>query len=272
MLKRVLTALIGLPLAFFIISRGGVVLQVAIFVCAVLGLNEIYGAMSKYKFRINVLGYLLSGAYIFILNNFTFRKFIIVSSIFIIMSMIFLVFDRAKINIMDCMITVFGFFYVSFLLSFIILVRKQLYGEFFVWLIFISAWGCDTCAYFAGKIFGRKKLVPDLSPKKTVEGAIGGTIGASILGFVYAVLVSYFCKIRHNNLILVCVIICFVGSIFAQLGDLSASAIKRYKHIKDYGKIFPGHGGILDRFDSVLFTGPVVYTMLYFVQKFILLS
>ena len=125
---------------------------------------------------------------------------------------------------------------------------------------------------FFGKIFGRKKLIPGLSPKKTVEGAIGGSLGAMFLGFVYAFLISYFYKIKHNNFLLACVIICFVGSILAQLGDLAASAIKRYNNLKDYGKIFPGHGGFLDRFDSVLFTGPVVYIFLYFIQKINLLG
>ena len=267
MLKRILTALFGLPLVFFLIHKGGLILQVAVFICAMIGLNEIYSAISKNKLRINILGYLLSGAYIFILNNFTFKKFIIISSTFIIIALIFLVFDYKKINIIDCIIMLFGFFYVSFLLSFIILVRKQIYGEFFTWLIFISAWGCDTCAYFFGKIFGRKKLIPGLSPKKTVEGAIGGSLGATLLGFVYAFLISYFYKIKHNNFLLACVIICFVGSVLAQLGDLAASAIKRYNNLKDYGKIFPGHGGFLDRFDSVLFTGPVVYIFLYFMQR-----
>ena len=117
-LKRILTALFGLPLVFFLIHKGGLILQVAVFICAMIGLNEIYSAMSKNKLRINILGYLLSGAYIFILNNFTFKKFIIISSTFIIITLIFLVFDYKKINIIDCMIMLFGFFYVSFLLSF----------------------------------------------------------------------------------------------------------------------------------------------------------
>lgn len=276
LLSRVLTAIIGLPVVFFLIHTGNWPLQLAVFVCCVKGLDEIYKALSRKKLSIHVLGYLLSAAYLFILANFTFTKFIITSSIFIIALLIFLVFDHANINIMDCIITLFGFFYISFLLSFIVLVRKKVNGEFFTWLIFISAWGCDTCAYFSGKLLGRNKLVPDLSPKKTIEGAIGGTVGATLIAlgyvFVYIYLFNGHVNINKNlcqdniSLIITCSALSFVGSIFAQLGDLSASAIKRYRNLKDYGNIFPGHGGFLDRFDSILFTAPVIYILLYFIS------
>ena len=123
-------------------------------------------------------------------------------------------------------------------------------GMWNVCLIFIGAWGCDVAAYFVGSLFGRHKLIPEISPKKTVEGAIGGVI-FSIAGFaLYGYILSLFVEVSPNYLVL-CVA-GFVLSVVAQLGDLTASFIKREHGVKDYGNILPGHGGILDRFDSAL--------------------
>lgn len=268
LIVRVLTALIGLPFIFLLLHIGKWPLQLAVLFCAFVCLYEIYTALSKKFMPIHILGYLLSAAYIFILKDFTFIKFIVVFSSFIILLLVFLVFFHSNINIIDCITTLFGFFYVTFLLSFIILVRRQLYGEFFVWLIFISGWGCDTFAYFAGHIFGRHKLIPNLSPKKTVEGAIGGVLGSTLLAILYCNLFAGYFDIHYLNLTMLCATICSTCSVFAQLGDLSASAIKRYVNLKDYGNILPGHGGFLDRFDSILFTAPVVYIFLYFIRNF----
>jgi phosphatidate cytidylyltransferase len=232
-----------------------------------IGLTEFYRALSQKFLPIHTLGYLLSIGYVFILNNFVFSKFLVMFSAFIIALLIFLVFESLKTNIIDCVITFFGFFYITFLLSFIFLVRKQTYGNFFVWLIFISGWGCDTFAYFIGKIFGRNKLVPNLSPKKTIEGALGGIIGSVVVSYFYSFFFANAFGINYSKINFLCVIICFVGAIFSELGDLSASAIKRYKHLKDYGNILPGHGGFLDRFDSILFTAPIIYIALYLIRN-----
>ncbi|HSH36827.1 phosphatidate cytidylyltransferase, partial [Schnuerera sp.] len=125
--------------------------------------------------------------------------------------------------------------------------------------IFIIAWGTDTFAYLTGSLFGKNKLCPKLSPKKTVEGSIGGIIGSIILTLIF---VKYYGLFPIWKFFL----LAFLGSIIAQLGDLNASKIKRVTGIKDYGFIMPGHGGILDRFDSILFTAPFVY---YFVNFFL---
>lgn len=268
MFVRVLTSLAGFPFIVFLLHFGRWLLQFAIFLCSIICLSEIYNALSKRKLAVHILGYLLSAGYVFILNGFTFTKFIILFSSFIIALLVFLVFNHMNTNIMDCIITFFGFFYVTFLLSFIFLVRKQIYGEFFVWLIFISAWGCDTFAYFTGRFFGKNKLIPGLSPKKTVEGAIGGILGATLISILYCIFFAQYFNVKFLNLTAFCGIICFVGSVFGQLGDLSASAIKRYGDLKDYGSVLPGHGGFLDRFDSVLFTAPIVYIFLYIIREF----
>ena len=140
--------------------------------------------------------------------------------------------------------------------------NNEVYGKYIVWLIFISSWGSDTFAYLTGMLFGKHKLVPNLSPKKTVEGAIGGIIGSMLLGAIYTYIVFnkltddiYMSSVRVS-------IGCGVGSIISMIGDLTASGIKRNYDVKDYGNIIPGHGGILDRFDSVIFTAPALYFIL----------
>ena len=123
-------------------------------------------------------------------------------------------------------------------------------GIFNLVIMLVAAWGSDTSAYFAGMLFGRHKLIPELSPKKTVEGAIGGVIGATLLMLLYGFIVSKATEFEPNYLILA--ILGFTLSAVSQVGDLIASLIKRERGIKDYGKIFPGHGGVMDRFDSIL--------------------
>lgn len=148
---------------------------------------------------------------------------------------------------------------------------------FFILLILCFAWGGDTSAYFAGRAFGKHKLAPVVSPNKTVEGAIGGVLGGIVLGLVATLLYSIptgrlttltvSVTVRHY---LIIVAVGAVASVLGILGDLFASAVKRQAGIKDYGTIFPGHGGILDRFDSVMFIAPfvsiVVRYFFYFVQ------
>lgn len=255
MLKRVITSVIGLPILFIIINLGNLPLQIAVGLCAVIGLSEFYGVMSQKNSLIHYLGYVLSIGYIVILNNFTFAKFILLLAAFMLLLLIFMV--MRSFNIIDCIVTLFGFFYITFLLSFIVLVRRQPDGDIFVWLIFITGWGCDTFAYFFGKLFGKHKLI-SLSPNKTIEGSIGGVIAVIILSSIYAMF-------THKSILLF-VAIGLICSVFAQLGDLSASAIKRYSNVKDYGNIIPGHGGFIDRFDSILFTAPVVYIILHMLK------
>ena len=112
--------------------------------------------------------------------------------------------------------------------------------------------------------FGKHKLIPQLSPKKTVEGAIGGVVVAVSICVVFGVVLEMKNQLEGVDTVLLCFITGFVGSIFSQIGDLAASAMKRYVGIKDFGKIMPGHGGVLDRFDSVLFAAPVVYYSMFY--------
>ncbi len=169
-----------------------------------------------------------------------------------------------KFNATQAVGAVFAFLYVPVMLSFIGMTRAlPEIGNKVVWMIWISAWGSDTCAYcvgmLTGKTIGNHKAFPVLSPKKSIEGCIGGVVGAALLGMLF----GHFVMGSDYGTIMMG-IICGIGSVIAQCGDLAASAIKRNYNIKDYGKCIPGHGGILDRFDSIIFTAPCIYFLIYF--------
>lgn len=161
----------------------------------------------------------------------------------------------------------FGLIYVALTLSFIYYIRELPNGIFLMWLVFMSSWVCDTCAYVVGMLLGKHKLTPKLSPKKSVEGAIGGVVGSCIAGGLFGWLYVA-CTDASYGIIAVFAIICCVGSVVSQCGDLTASAIKRNYDVKDYGTLIPGHGGILDRFDSVIFTAPMVFFLVMLMMQF----
>ena len=154
--------------------------------------------------------------------------------------------------------TAFTMLFVTFGFASLVLVRDAEPLRYL--LIFIAAWSTDTFALFAGKFFGRRKLCEHISPKKTVAGAVGGVIGCVAAFAVYALAVDMLYGIRENYLLLALLAVC--GSAVSMLGDLAASVIKRAFGVKDYGNIFPGHGGVLDRFDSILPLGMTAAALL----------
>ena len=159
----------------------------------------------------------------------------------------------------DMSATLLGIFYCGLFPFHITLIDSSEY-RVLVWLVFLAAFGTDIMAYFVGMAMGKHKLCPNLSPKKSKEGAVGGVLGSMVFCGVFA----YFAV---PEMLPEAMFIAVAGSIVAQLGDLSASAFKRQMGIKDYGNLIPGHGGILDRFDSVFFTAPMVYYCILFVNE-----
>lgn len=150
-----------------------------------------------------------------------------------------------------------AFLYVPVMMSFLLRTRNLSHGIWLYLLIFVCSSVSDVCALAVGMAIGRHKLAPVLSPKKTIEGAVGGVAGSAAVSCLVAVLIRHFEP--GTNLIIPFLIIGICGSFIGQTGDLAASAIKRNHGIKDYGHLIPGHGGIMDRFDSVIFTAPVIY-------------
>ena len=268
MKTRIISALVALPLLIIFIVLGGLPLKIAAVAVALIGLYELYKAFGGAIKPVHFIGFAAAVIYMMFIEKiiYTASMFNVFVTLLLLSILVYVVMTRKIENTRDAVITFFGFFYVCFLISHVYLVREYTYGKLLIWLVFLSSFGCDIGAYFSGMLFGKHKLIPELSPKKTVEGAIGGIIVAVTLCVVYGVIIDAKNDLAGVNIILLCLIVGFIGSIFSQIGDLAASAMKRYVGIKDFGKIMPGHGGVLDRFDSVLFTAPVVYyTMFYLI-------
>jgi phosphatidate cytidylyltransferase len=216
------------------------------------------------QFSVSYLGYGFTVLYYALLHLIRVNEtyFFVLATMLITLSLIAMVIFHGKLDVMDCAVTLFGFLYVAFMMSFIYFVRMQVLGKYFVWLIFISAFGCDTFAYLTGKLLGKHKLAPKLSPNKTIEGLIGGLVGSALLATAFGFALVNIYDFKDINIVAYCFMVGAVGAVFSTFGDLAASSIKRDTQIKDFGKIIFGHGGVLDRFDSVIFAAPMMYLML----------
>ncbi|MGL6174212.1 MAG: phosphatidate cytidylyltransferase [Cellulosilyticaceae bacterium] len=268
MLTRVLTGVVGIPLVILIMILGNPTLKIAALVIALIGVDEYCKMLGKKYAPMRVIA-LGSTAVYFIWMEFFFDNYVIYIATVLIILLVWMVLKYPKYSIVDVGITLLAPIYVGALLSFILAIRNVQYGSFLVWLVFISAWGSDTCAYFAGRFFGKHKLAPVLSPKKTIEGAIGGAVGAGAMAYIYTYVFTSFQYQIMRESIWIIVAIVFVAAILSQMGDLAASSIKRTIGEKDFGHLFPGHGGVLDRFDSILLVAPVIYIALVYTIKHI---
>ena len=251
---RLISGIVLVIIALATIISGSWILFFTLLAVSLIGMRELYKVMKVSDEHVTVLelvGYLGAVLY-YIAMKADFGNY---GTMAIIISMILIlfvyVFGYPKYHAEQVMAAFFGVVYVAVMLSFIYLTRSLPDGKFLVWLIFLCSWGCDTCAYCVGMLIGKHKMAPVLSPKKSIEGAVGGVAGAALLGVIYAAATQG--KMAEYALI------CAVGALISMVGDLAASAIKRNHEIKDYGKLIPGHGGILDRFDSVIFTAPIIY-------------
>jgi phosphatidate cytidylyltransferase len=263
--KRTLTYIIGLPIIIAIVYLGGVLLVAACAVAALIGLRELYLAFGKEDKPIHWVGYIATVGYYTAIFFFGAGYWLLISlTLFIIAVQTCLVVFYKKLPLEDCVSAVYGFLYVPFLLSFIVLVREyDTIGAFYVWLIFTASFGCDTFAYISGMTLGKRKLVNTPSPSKSLEGIIGGVIGATALGALYGWVVYRFLGADiDRGFIFNAAIITFAGAWFSIVGDMAASAIKRHTKIKDFGNVIPGHGGILDRADSIIIVAPIVYLVI----------
>lgn len=262
---RLISGIVLVILSLVIVGKGGLLLFAATALISLIGLLELYRAIGIQKKSLAAVGYITACSYYGILwfEGQRYVTLMIIVSLMVMMTLYVITFPEYKTE--EVTGAFFGVCYVPVMLSFLYQTRMMHDGAYLVWLIYFSSWGCDTCAYCSGMLFGKHKLAPVLSPKKSIEGAIGGTLGAALLGFIYATVFGIYMEELQNPPV-VCAIACAIGAVISQIGDLAASAIKRNHGIKDYGKIIPGHGGILDRFDSMIFTAPAVYFALTFLK------
>lgn len=240
---------------------GGEVLFGLLLAVSLIGMMELYRVLKMNKSILAFAGYAFCILF-YMLVYFSKTELIFPLLIgFLLVLMGVYVFSFPKFHSDQVTLVYFGLIYVGIMLSFIYRVRILENGILLVWMIFIGAWGSDTCAYLVGRKIGKHKMAPILSPKKSVEGLFGGIFGAALIGFLFATIFKG--KLTAiSNPQLSFAIIGGCSAMISTIGDLAASAIKRNHEVKDYGKLIPGHGGVLDRFDSIIFTAPIVYYLL----------
>lgn len=256
-LERAISGILLVIIALVTIILGDDVLLVTIGAISLIGFYELAKVFEMEWKLPGLIGYAATIAYYVMLRIELSKYLLMFFIIYLILLLAAYVLTFPKFKADDIMAVFFGMFYVVLMLSYIYQVRITEDGKYTIWLVFLCSWGCDTCAYLVGVMFGKHKMAPILSPKKSVEGGIGGIVGAALLGFVYAYIFKDHITLANPTVLFP--IVCAVGAMISQIGDLAASGIKRNHDIKDYSKLIPGHGGILDRFDSVIITAPIIY-------------
>ena len=293
-LTRLGSGILLVALALVLILTGGPVLAAALCLISLIAYRELGKAVGfitedKTKRALEYTGMILTVAYyawIYVLLSDPWRYDPVSSGLMIPMYRMIYRYQALAIGIViafiiylfvyvfrfptyhgrEVMASCFSFLYGPIMLSFLYLIREGfMEGKYLVWLVFLCSWGSDTCAYAVGVLIGKHKMTPKLSPKKSVEGAVGGIVGAALLSALYVYLVEQHFGAAHFGISTMgAAALGAVGALVSMVGDLAASAIKRDYGIKDYGKLIPGHGGIMDRFDSVIITAPLIFIGLSF--------
>ena len=259
---RLLSAGIGSVAVLLLIFAPVWVFNIGVAAVAYTALYELYSTFKQEKkWQVVVLDYLAATALMGIAvysggrGRMEFMLFILV--IYIMLLLVCAIIWNDKIKFYDVTSSLFMLCYSVLFIIHLVLIRRMDNGLILIFLPLLGAWMPDTFAYFTGVMFGRHKLIPSISPKKTVEGSVGAVVGCVVIFLLYGCALQYFCRLdisypRLVGLALLC-------GVAAQFGDLAASLMKRECEVKDFGNLIPGHGGILDRIDSLIFTAPLVY-------------
>lgn len=268
---RLLSGILLVVLALAVLLAGGPLLTAVLFLLSIIAYRELLGACKVRKEEEmtcipEALGCAMTIVYYgalglslsFGLTAVHTAMLLVIVAAFLLFLFVY-VFTFPKYHANQIMSAMFSFLYGPVMLSFLYLLREGFEdGIYLVWFVLLASWGSDTCAYCVGVLIGKHKMTPKLSPKKSVEGAVGGVLGAALLFVLYTQFVI-------NSYTMITLPLSFaaalgaVGAMISMVGDLAASAVKRDHGIKDYGKLIPGHGGIMDRFDSVIVAAPIIY-------------
>lgn len=261
--KRITTALLGFPFVVLLLVLGNeLIVDIAFSIIALLAIYEYFNAFKQTANPVTWVGYVLC---IFIAIMHLIPKESIVMTIGIavpiIIAVLFIqvIITNMKTSVKDIAITLFGVCYIIGFILYLPLLNSSENGKLLIWYILFSAWGTDLFAYIVGKSIGKHKF-SKVSPNKSIEGCIGGIFGAVILVLIYTFVLNKYASLNISYLYIILVSV--ILSILSQVGDFAASSIKRYAGIKDFSNLFPGHGGMLDRIDSIIFIAPFAYMLL----------
>lgn len=256
--ERLISGIILVAVMLGLFIAGGDILWFAMIIISGIGMYELLRVFGIENEILGWVAYLVSVVYYTNLRTEFLMDSMMLAGGFVILLLCVYVLKYPKYEADKVMASFFSFFYVALMLSYIYRLRILPGGAYLVWLILLCSWGSDTCAYCVGVLFGKHKMAPVLSPKKSIEGAVGGIVGAMLLTAIYGFVFKAPLNFEVKDIVILAVV-AGVGAVISMIGDLGASAIKRNYDIKDYGTLIPGHGGILDRFDSVIITAPIVY-------------
>lgn len=264
--KRLVSGLVLFPIVVMVMVFGNqYIVDIAIAIIAIMSLHEFYKAFrtSKKANPITWLGYLAAGliSLIHVIPiTWTVKTIGLVLPITMLILFLYVIITKLKVNITDIAVTLFGILYIVIFLMYISIIRQDLPdGKILVWFVLFVAWGTDIFAYLIGKNFGKHHFT-EISPNKTIEGCVGGIAGSILLLTGYTAICQVAFNIEYDYFYVI--LIAVVLSVLSQIGDLAASAIKRYTGIKDFSHLIPGHGGMLDRIDSIVFIAPFAYFLL----------
>ena len=260
--KRVTSALLGFPLVLLILLIGNkYIVDAALAIIAIFSIDEYFKAISKVAKPVRWVGYLscLSIALIHVIRPEDLNM-VVTLSVPTILIILFaqVIATEMKTSFKDIAYTFLGIFYVVFFIMFVAFIDGMPNGKILIWYAIFAAWGTDVFAYFTGRFIGKHKF-SKVSPKKSIEGCIGGTLGALILMLAYTYFANTFWGQNFSYLYIG--MISVILSLLGQIGDFAASSIKRYVDIKDFSNLIPGHGGMLDRIDSLIFLAPFAYAL-----------
>lgn len=258
-MKRIISGAVLLVITALILIIGNqLTVNLAISVVAILSINEYFNAFKEKHNVDKWIGNILAISIAFI-DKIPVGAIIVAIPTIIAILFIKVIVTGMKTNFVDIALSAFGIIYIIGFIIFLPMIFGMENGRLIIWYLAISAWATDTFAYLVGMKFGKHKLT-QISPKKSIEGSIGGLIGAVVLALIYTYFINKFAGLNISYLAIMGIILLL--SILAQIGDLSASSIKRYAGIKDFSNLIPGHGGMLDRIDSILFIAPFAYFLL----------
>lgn len=264
-IKRVISGLIGFPIVALVLIFGNqIVIDIAFAIIAAMSFHEYSHAfkVSDKAKPLTWLGY-LACVTIALIHVFP-REYLMliigaVVPIAILLCFAQILITKMKTTIIDAAVTLFGICYIVIFLVFMPIIRTAENGVFLIWYVMFASWGTDIFAYVCGKLIGKHKF-SKISPNKTIEGCVGGTVGAVIMILIYTVIINNLCGMNINYILVATIGI--ILSLLSQMGDFAASSIKRFTGIKDYSNLIPGHGGMLDRIDSIIFIAPFAYFLL----------
>jgi len=265
-LKRILTGLIGLPIVILVFIVGNkYIIDIIMAIVAIIAMNEYIKCVSNKSKVISWISYLMVASIAFI--HLLPKDFIVLGLSAIIPVLLLILFlhviiSNMKIGFENIAYTLIGILYIFGFTVFIPIlygIEGEISGKILVWYILFTAWGTDIFAFMIGRKFGKTKF-SKVSPNKSVEGCVAGIIGAIVISLIYTFSINYFGNFDISYLSIG--IISAILSIIGQIGDFAASSIKRYFEVKDFSNLFPGHGGMLDRIDSVMFIAPFAYFLL----------